>query len=134
MNPHRRGGRATVITAGSREKIAAVQLPPDFSVTRRRAGDVVVVVPIGEIDLATVDELQAEVDAAAAEAQQVVLDLREVAFIDSAGLRLVVHSSRALDAKGGTLAVVRGPHEVQRVFDLVGLDGRVTMLDQPPDG
>jgi anti-anti-sigma factor len=110
-----------------------VQYPPDFSVTRRRANGAIVVVPVGEIDLATVDALQSELDAAAAEAEQVVLDLREVSFIDSAGLRLVVHSSRALAADGGALAVVRGPREVQRVFDLVGLDGRVTMLDQPPD-
>ena len=110
-----------------------MQHPPDFSVTRRRASDAVVVVAVGEIDLATVDALQAEVDAAAGETKRVVLDLREVSFIDSAGLRLVVHSSRALEAGGSTLAVVRGPKEVQRVFDLVGLDGRVTMLDQPPD-
>ena len=61
-----------------------------------------------------------------------MLDLREVSFIDSAGLRLV-SQLRALAADGGALAVVRGPREVQRVFDLVGLDGRVTMLDQPPD-
>jgi anti-sigma B factor antagonist len=110
-----------------------VQHPPDFSVTRHRASDAVVVVPVGEIDLATVDALQAEVDAAAGEAGYVVLDLREVSFIDSAGLRLVVQSCRSLETGGGTLAVVRGPKEVQRVFDLVGLDGRVTMLDQPPD-
>jgi anti-anti-sigma factor len=110
-----------------------VQHPPDFSVTRRRANDAVVVVPVGEIDLATVDRLQAEIDAAAGEAKQVVLDLRAVSFIDSAGLRLVVQSSRALEVGGGMLVVVRGPKEVQRVFDLVGLDGRVTMLDQPAD-
>jgi anti-sigma B factor antagonist len=111
-----------------------VQLPPDFSVTRRRAHGAIVVVPTGEIDLATVEALQDEIDSAAAEANSVVLDLREVAFIDSAGLRLVVHSSKALETGGGTFAVVRGPREVQRVFDLVGLDGRVTMLDRPPDG
>jgi anti-sigma B factor antagonist len=111
-----------------------VQLPPDFSVTRRRTPDAVVVVPVGEIDLATVEALQAEIDAAAGETKSIVLDLREVAFIDSAGLRLVVQSTKALEAVGGTFAVVRGPREVQRVFDLVGLDGRVTMLDQPPDG
>jgi anti-anti-sigma factor len=120
-------------TACGREKIAAVQPPPEFSVTRRRAGDAIVVIPVGEIDLATVDQLQAELDAAAGEATQVVLDLREVSFIDSAGLRLVLYSSRALEASGGGLTVVRGPREVQRVFDLVGLDGRLAMLDLPPD-
>ncbi len=119
---------------GRPDKIAAVQPPPDFSVTRRGAGGAVVVVPTGEIDLATVDLLQAEIDAAATEAKEVVLDLRGVTFMDSAGLRLLVQSTRALEGEGGTLAIVRGPKEVQRVFDLVGLDGRVTMLDQPPDG
>ena len=111
-----------------------MHLPPDFSVTRRRAGDTVVVVPTGEIDLATVDEVEVELDAARGEARQIVLDLRAVSFIDSAGLRLVISQSRALAAEGAGFAVVRGPTEVQRVFDLVGLDGRVTMLDLPPDG
>ena len=100
----------------------------EFSVSRRRVGDAIVVAPSGEIDLATIDALQAEVDAAASEASPVVLDLRAVTFIDSAGLRLVLHNSRAI----ADFTVVRGPREVQRVFDLVGLDGRLTMLDRPP--
>jgi anti-anti-sigma factor len=100
----------------------------EFSVSRRRVGDAIVVAPAGEIDLATIDDLQAAVDAAAGESEQVVLDLRDVTFIDSAGLRLVLQSSRAIAGFG----VVRGPREVQRVFDLVGLDDRLTMLDRPP--
>jgi anti-anti-sigma factor len=100
----------------------------EFSVSRRRQGDTIVVAPAGEIDLATIDELQAAVDAAAAEAGGVVLDLREVTFIDSAGLRLVLQSARAIEA----FSVVRGPQEVRRLFDLVGLDERLTMLDRPP--
>jgi anti-sigma B factor antagonist len=100
----------------------------EFSVSRRRAGDAIVVAPAGEIDLATVDALQAGVDAALAEAAHLVLDLREVTFIDSAGLRLVLETSR----KAARLSVVRGPREVQRVFGLVGLDERLEMLDEPP--
>jgi anti-anti-sigma factor len=100
----------------------------EFSVSRRREGDAIVIAPAGEIDLATIDALQAVVDAAAAEAGGVVLDLREVTFIDSAGLRLLVQSARAIES----FSVVRGSQEVQRLFDLVGLDGRLTMLDRPP--
>jgi anti-anti-sigma factor len=100
----------------------------EFSVSRRRAGDAIVVAPAGEIDLATIDALQAAIDVAATDAETVVLDLREVTFIDSAGLRLVLQSSRAI----GGFGVVRGPREVQRIFDLVGLDGRLTILDRPP--
>jgi anti-anti-sigma factor len=108
-----------------------VEPAPEFSVTRRPSGEAVVVAPVGEIDLATVDELAQALDAAREEAGSVVLDLREVTFMDSAGLRLVLEASLA----GGAFAVVRGPREVQRIFDLVGLDERrLTMLDQPPDG
>jgi anti-sigma B factor antagonist len=104
---------------------------PVFSVSRRRAGDGVAVVAVGEIDLATVDAVQAEIDAARAETTLVLLDLRDVTFIDSAGVRLVLEGSRALAAGGGELVVVRGGAEVRRVFDLVGLDGRVKMVDEP---
>lgn len=99
---------------------------PEFSVTSRRAGGAVVVVPVGELDLATVDVLKDELTAAG---DAVVLDLRDVTFIDSAGLRLVLESSRG----HASFAVVRGPREVQRVFDLVGLGDRVTVVDAPPD-
>jgi anti-anti-sigma factor len=106
---------------------------PDFSVARRRAGDSVVVVPAGEIDLATVDPVRDELDAAGDEAGLVVLDLRAVTFIDSAGIRLILEGTRTLAAAGGELVVVPGPAEVQRVFDLVGLDGRVRTIERPPD-
>jgi anti-anti-sigma factor len=102
---------------------------PEFSVMRRRAGDTVVVVAEGEIDLATVDELQTALHAAGEGATQVLLDLRAVTFIDSAGVRLVLEAMRTLP----DFAVVRGGAEVARVFRLVGLDERVRIIDQPPD-
>ena len=100
----------------------------EFSVSRRRAGDTVVVAPVGEIDLATVGVVEAEIEGALREAPALVLDLSEVTFIDSAGLRLVLETSR----RAAPFSVVRGPHEVQRVFGLVGLEERLDMLDEPP--
>jgi anti-sigma B factor antagonist len=100
----------------------------DFSVTRRRIGDACVVVPVGEIDLATVDDVRAELAAAVHEEASVLyLDLREVTFIDSAGIRAIVEFARVSD-----LVIVRGPLAVRRLFDLVGLEGRVRMVDEPP--
>ena len=106
---------------------------PEFEVISRAMPEGVVVSPIGEIDLATIDAVRQQLDAARATTTLVYLDLREVTFIDSAGIRLIVEGARDFDANGGELVVVRGPVAVQRVFDLVGLDGRVRMLDVPPD-
>ena len=100
----------------------------EFSVSRRRTGDAIVVAPAGEIDLATIDIVEASIQAAIAETDTLVLDLRDVSFIDSAGVRLVLETSRDVPH----FSVVRGPREVQRVFDLVGLDDRLTILDEPP--
>ena len=105
---------------------------PEFSVTRRRAGDAVVVAPVGEIDLATVDELAQALDAAREEAAE---RRARPARGDVHGLRRPAARARGLARAARAFAVVRGPREVQRVFDLVGLDERrLTMLDQPPDG
>ena len=105
---------------------------PEFEVLRRATIDGVVVSPIGEIDLATIDEVRVELDAARAATSLVYLDLRAVTFIDSAGVRLVVEGARDLAQQGGELVVIRGGPEVTRLFELVGLDGRVRMLDAPP--
>jgi anti-anti-sigma factor len=99
----------------------------DFSVTRRRAGDACIVVPEGEIDLGTVDAVAAALEQARSEADVVYLDLRAVTFMDSAGVRLIIETERACD-----LRVVRGPAAVQRLFDLVGLEERVRMVDAAP--
>ena len=73
--------------------------------------------------------LQAELDMPPASPTRVVLDLRGVTFIDSAGVRLVLEAMRALPE----FAVVPGGPEVPRVFRLVGLDERVRIVDRPPD-
>jgi len=98
---------------------------PEFEVSTRETPDGVIVAPRGEIDLVTVDEVRAALERHSA--KRIYLDLREVTFIDSAGVRLVVEADRA-----GELIVVRGPVAVRRLFDLVGLDGRVSMVDAPP--
>ncbi len=105
---------------------------PEFEVLRRTTIDGVVVSPIGEIDLATIDAVRVELQAARAAANLVYLDLRAVTFIDSAGVRLVVEGARDLAGQGGELVVIRGGPEVTRLFELVGLDGRVRMLDAAP--
>jgi anti-anti-sigma factor len=107
-----------------------MELGREFSVTRRRAGDAAVVVPEGEIDLATIDQLQNALDAAAGTGvTEVLLDLRSVTFIDSAGVRLMLEAMRTLPSFG----VVPGGPEVNRVFKLVGLEERVRIVDHPPD-
>lgn len=59
----------------------------------------------------------------------VVLDLRQLGFIDSSGLRVVALSHRR---RPGRLAVVKGSGAVQRVFEMCGLVELLPFIDEAP--
>jgi anti-sigma B factor antagonist len=103
----------------------------DFSIDTERAGDAIVVTPTGEIDLVTVPEVRSTLGQAADAARRVVLDLRQVTFMDSSGLRLLVEAQQLAEQDGFTLAVVRGPASLERLFEVTGLDARLELHDDP---
>jgi anti-anti-sigma factor len=79
-----------------------------------------VVTAIGEIDLATVDSLNATLEQEIAPDRKVVADLAETTFVDSNGLRaMLVASMRARDG-GGVLVIVPG-RALAFVADLAGV-------------
>ncbi|HEX8977597.1 MAG TPA: STAS domain-containing protein [Solirubrobacteraceae bacterium] len=104
-----------------------------FNVDVRRDGSTVVVAPSGELDLATVGQLRDAMGRADGCAV-LVLDLRGLTFMDSAGLSLVVEEHRRAADVGIEFRVVRGSREVQRLFELTGLADRLefTKTEQNP--
>jgi anti-sigma B factor antagonist len=102
-----------------------------FTLEVRHVGAMAVVAPHGEVDLATVEAVRHALRAQEARAR-VVLDLRHVEFIDSAGLGLIVEQSRRAERDGCDFAVVRGPEQVQKLFRMVGLAERLVVLDDVP--
>jgi anti-sigma B factor antagonist len=90
-----------------------------FTVEIQPAEDRVAVIPRGDLDLATVGEVSAAVDdQVARDFSRVVLDLRELTFIDSTGLRMVVAQTRRTDVE---VTLIDGAEPVSRLFDLVGV-------------
>jgi anti-anti-sigma factor len=80
--------------------------------------DVVVVTPVGEIDMATAPQLATAVgELRAAGFRAFRIDLRRVTFLDSSGLRCLLELSAAR-AEGLRLTFVPGSPAVQRVVDL----------------
>ena len=63
----------------------------DLRVDSTTDGQVLTLVGRGEIDYATLDILETELDkATASDAESVVVDMRDVTYIDSAGLGVLV--------------------------------------------
>jgi anti-sigma B factor antagonist len=84
----------------------------------------------GELDLATVDEVRARLDALRAQGRPVVLDLDGLSFMDSTGIRLVLESVRHRERDGWQFEVTRGSTAVQRIFAAARIDDRLPYAQQ----
>jgi anti-sigma B factor antagonist len=94
-----------------------------------------VVLPAGELDLATAPKLERELEAllASPKVQLMIVDLRAIDFLDSTGLNVLVRNhGRALD-KDRNLALIRGNEEVQRLLSVTGVSDRITVVDTPEE-
>lgn len=82
----------------------------------------------GELDLASAPRLERAVAAAiAAGARRVILDLRRLEFIDASGLHVVMQARDTCREVGCEFALVPGPRQVQRVFELTGTLGNLQL-------
>jgi anti-anti-sigma factor len=81
-----------------------------------RDGDRHVIALAGELDLATVKGVERElVHVEGTDARVIVLDLRELEFIDSSGLQVILMAHRR---QASRLVVVEGPQFIQRALGL----------------
>lgn len=85
--------------------------------TRIGAHDVIVV--SGEIDLASAPRVEEALKGFSG--QPVVLDLRRVEFMDSAGLKVLLNERARLEESGGDLKLVVGEGAVVRLLELTGV-------------
>jgi anti-anti-sigma factor len=104
-----------------------------FGYESHERGPIAVVALRGELDLLSTADLEPELERLADEpgVDVVALDLRELEFLDSSGLRLVVMTERALKAAGRRLVLVRGTQPVQRVFEITRMTDRLEFVDAP---
>jgi anti-sigma B factor antagonist len=108
---------------------------PRIEVDIRIQDGVAVVTPRGELDVAATPALEDALAGAAGEAglHGIVVDLSELEFMDSSGLRAVVLAEQRLGEQGVRFALVRGGEPVHRVFELTRMTERLTWVAAPGD-
>jgi anti-anti-sigma factor len=83
----------------------------------------------GELDVDTAPLLEYTLSDPASQARLVVVDMRELAFMDSCGVHAIVNASARARQRGRRLVVLRGPPAVDRVFSLTGSAGDVDPVE-----
>lgn len=112
------------------------QEPPEFGCTLRDGGvDAAWVRVVGELDIATAPRLEQTLGRAGIR-PRVVLDLRQLTFIDCSGLNLIVQASIRASRAGRRLVLVRGHSQVDRLLTLTGAADVLEIIDldavEPP--
>jgi anti-anti-sigma factor len=104
---------------------------PSLRVDVEPQREVVRVVPIGELDMATVRQVAEELT----ELRDVgfkclVLDLRRLEFMDSSGVHLILEADAYARTNGHDFAVIPGPPVIQRLFQLSGVGDQLEFRDR----
>ena len=112
---------------------SADTLPTAFACTATHGGlDAAWVSVAGELDIETAPELEQTLHKSQQLAHLTVLDLRELAFMDCAGVHAIVDASLRGRRDGRRLVLVRGRPDIYRMFTLTGSTGDVDIADLDP--
>jgi anti-sigma B factor antagonist len=83
----------------------------------------------GELDLLGAPLLQREIEKVEGEAPGiVVLDLQDLQFVDSAGLRVILAAHERSHQNGQELALTPGTEQVQRLFTIAGVNDHLRII------
>ena len=97
--------------------------PHPFSVVDVRVHGAAGIAVRGEVDLAAATELELALDAAIRESRgDFFLDLSELEFLDSTGLRQLLRARAWLARQERELAVICPPGPVRRLFEQTGIE------------
>jgi anti-sigma B factor antagonist len=117
------GGSGAPGTAGSGGPGAAgAPGPAPFAVSERSESAGTILGVRGELDICTAPSLEARLDQIVRdETGDLIVDLRDLEFIDSAGLHILVGAQQRLTSQSRQLKVMCRPGSVRRLIELARL-------------
>lgn len=83
-------------------------------------GNIVIISIEGSIDSKTAGELQSQIMGKVSESDNVLLNLTEVDFVSSAGLRVLLMIYRQIKSKNGKVILVGVSQEITDVMSMTG--------------
>ena len=94
--------------------------------------DEVAVIPVGELDMASVDELDDAVRQLKDSGfESILIDLRGIDFIDSTGLQVLISMRNDAKRNGHTLTLIPAGQAVSRIFDITRTRGLFDWRQRP---
>jgi anti-anti-sigma factor len=103
--------------------------PPRFFIERHQTGEHVRLVLHGELDLANADKLTAAAEHVPS-GGSLTLDLDDLGFTDSSGLRVMMNLDLRSRREGWTLSIRNPSEQVLRLLQVCGVDQRLPITSR----
>jgi anti-anti-sigma factor len=88
----------------------------------------------GELDLAATPTLEQELARVRERGPElIIIDLRELEFMDSTGLSVLIRAHQDAQQSGYRLGIVNGSRQIRRLLTLTGVADRLIIVDRPED-
>ncbi len=121
--PHKKSDRKKIIDfLCQSEKIFSM------TITENKTADNVDLIVSGRLDTTTAPQLESRLKEAAKGMKTMIIDLKDVEYISSAGLRVVLVAHKLMAGFGGRLAVRNPSPFCKQVFNATGMDSILTII------
>jgi anti-anti-sigma factor len=96
--------------------------------TENLANNVVRSILAGKLDLAGAQKIDLKFSAVAGNSKRSLVDLEQVSFLASMGIRTLVIGSKAVQSKGGKVAFFKPSADVAQVLTAAGIDSIIPVF------
>ena len=97
-----------------------------------RKKDVLLVRLVGELDQCSASGIRRDLDQMLLDprVRHLVIDLKDMPFMDSSGLGVILGRYRMMQERGGTVSLMHLSPQVKRVYDLSGMARIIPVVEE----
>jgi anti-anti-sigma factor len=99
-----------------------------LTITQTQEGQIHIFTLAGRLDTNTAPELQAKLIPVFDTAKEVILDFTDIAYVSSAGLRVLLMGHKTAKAAKSTMALRNVSEEVTEVLEMTGFLSMLTVI------
>ena len=91
-----------------------------MTINKETNGDALTIRLEGRLDTTTAPELDEELKASLDGIRSLTLDLKDLAYISSAGLRVLLSAHKTMNKQAGGMKVINSNDEIKEIFEVTG--------------
>ena len=92
-----------------------------LTIDKTAAGDSLTLKISGRLDTTTAPQLESEITGGLSGVKNLTIDMAELAYVSSAGLRVLLKAQKTMN-KQGKMTVKNASQEIKEIFEVTGFD------------